>query len=170
MRLFDRKVSAGIALLLCVAVALVAGFAAVGLFGDSKDVDEDSSRTGSITSADAEQPVELAVQAVVNAYNVGDWAAVEQGSCGDVAIRTAAESRGGLATNRADDEVRITGLDDFEFTTVDSAMNAYTFARVTVGRPDDPTGDADAVAFFALLDSGDGWKVCTSQIVSTTGI
>ncbi|MGV0154780.1 hypothetical protein ACSW29_15725 [Rhodococcus sp. GB-02] len=169
MRLFDRKISAGITLLLCVSVALVAGFASVWLFDDSKDID-DGSRTGSITSADAEQPVEFAVQSVVNAYNAGDWEAVAQGSCGDVAARTLEESRGGLATNRADDEVRIIGLDDFEFTTVDSAMNAYTFARVTIGRPDDPTGDADAVAFFALLDSGDGWKVCTSQIVSTTGI
>ncbi|WCT06224.1 hypothetical protein [Rhodococcus qingshengii] len=168
MRLFDRKISAGITLLLCVAVALVAGFASVWLFGDSKDTDD--GRTGSITSADADQPVELAVQSVVNAYNAGDWEAVKQGSCGDVAARTLEESRGGLATNRADDEVRIIGLDDFEFTTVDSAMNAYTFARVTIGRPDDPAGDGDAVAFFALLDSGDGWKVCTSQIVSTTGI
>jgi hypothetical protein len=169
VRFLDRKIKMTSTALLCIVCAVIAGFGSVWLFGDSKDSDEDS-RTGSFTSADADQRVELAVQTVLNAYNAGDWEAVEQGSCGDVALRTAAESRGGIATNRTDDEVRITGLDDFEFTTVDSAMNAYTFARVTVGRPDDPTGDADAVAFFALLDSGDGWKVCTSQIVSTTGI
>lgn len=169
MRFLDRKIKITSTALLCIVCAVVAGFGSVWLFGDSKDTDDDG-RTGSITSADAGQPVELAVQAVVNAYNAGDWEAVKQGSCGDVAVRTWAESRGGLATTRADDEVRIISLDDFEFTTVDSAMNAYTFARVTIGRPDDPAGDGDAVAFFALLDSGDGWKVCTSQIVSTTGI
>lgn len=49
--------------------------------------------------------------------------------------------------NRADDEIGIIGLSYFELTTVDSAMNACTFARVTIGRP---YGAAPAMAVLSL--------------------
>lgn len=115
--------------------------------------------------------IESAVRTVVEDYNSGDWAALSNRACGDLAARIIAGQHDGVLTNRKGNGVQVTSLADFHYTTENPDGTGYTFAKVKLGVPGDSDGEtSDQVAFFALLKNADSWNVCTSQLVTVAGV
>lgn len=141
-------------------IALVATIAGLLVWG-TRNTDEASA---------VDRQIESTVTSMITSYNEKDWQALSSKVCGDLAARLFTGKHGGPVVDSGDNEVLVKAADDFHYTTAQTGDTAYTFASLTLGIPSDPAGDVGPnVAFFALTRTGESWKVCTAQMISTQG-
>ncbi|GAA1463370.1 hypothetical protein [Williamsia maris] len=143
--------------LLAVLALVIAACGWAGVFGASSEVaSRDKSTKG----------VEQAVTGFLTSYRDRDWTAASDRSCGDIRIQLLDKEHSGLISTPTTQRAAIVSANDFHYTQIDGPV-ATTYARVTIGVPGDPEGNTPAIAFFALAQTDNTWKVCTAANAAT---
>ncbi|ASF09113.2 hypothetical protein NBRGN_067_00380 [Nocardia brasiliensis NBRC 14402] len=155
-------------LVLAAVIALVVAITVMLLLRDTSPNDA-SDEAGQGSKVPGAAQVEQSVKSAADLYNANDFEALGRVTCGELAGRLYVGDNKGLLVDSQNAQIRVKSISDFHFTTVEGG-SSYTFARVVVGVDGDPAGDSSQVAFFSLLRNGTEWKLCTAQLVSSTGI